>query len=392
MAAPKRDRWGNWIVEFRTGGRGSKVFRRNLGDVTYAQAKTAAAEYVAKFKRESEASSPWMTFATLADQYLEVEGPRLTPRGNVLATMIVTRHLKPFLGAVRVPELRASHVEAYRAQRRQLVRRKGATEPERTDRPIAPGTFNREWSLLRAILNWGEQTDRVDRNPIKRRAVRMLPTTPRQVFLEPEEWRTFLAAAEEEDDLAASVPFWRALLLTGSRISEVTSLRWRDVELDQTRKSVRLFMGKTRRAKALPIRPALEWILRAQAKPEDRKPDELVFGGSTAYFSTCFKRILRRAPGPYAHGRPSPHAIRHTAATWLRRAGVADDRRAEVLGHRTASVRMTLDYTHADPVVIAPALDALEAFEAAALRGIPFGAEVGAEVRAASGETPRGSR
>lgn len=391
MPAPKRDQWGNWIVEFRTGGRGSKVFRKNLGDVTYAQAKAAAAEYVARHKRESEASSPWMTFATLADQYLDVEGPRLSESGRALATIVVTRHLKPFLGAVRVPELRASHVEAYRAQRRQLVRRKGAVEPERTEKPIANATFNREWSLLRAILNWGEQTDRIDRNPIKRRAVRMLRTTPRQVFFEPEEWRTFLAAAEEEDDLAATVPFWRALLLTGSRISEVAGLRWRDVELDQTRKVVRILMGKTGRVKSLPIRPALEWIFRAQAKPEDRKPEELVFRGSTAYFSTSCKRILRRAPGPYAHGHPSPHAIRHTAATWMRRAGVADDRRAEVLGHRNAGVRMTLDYTHADPVVLSPALDALEAFESAALRGIPFGAEVGAEVRTAPLGAARGS-
>lgn len=84
-------------------------------------------------------------------------------------------------------------------------------------------------------------------------------------------------------------------------------------------------------------------------------------------------RALRsRAP---VAPRDPPHG-----GTWMRRAGVADDSRAEVLGHRNASVRMTLDYTHADPVHVAPALDALEAFDAAALHGTPFGAEIGAEV------------
>lgn len=71
----------------------------------------------------------------------------------------------------------------------------------------------------------------------------MLPTKPRSVFFEPEEWAAFIEAAGADDELRRTVPAFRLLLLTGSRIGEVAGLRWADVDLE--RKLLRVAQEKS---------------------------------------------------------------------------------------------------------------------------------------------------
>ncbi len=365
------DKWGNYIVRFRVAGRGSPEIRKKLGKITYTDAVTQAAIEKGKAKARRTTADPRLTFGDLADAYLSSEGDRLSARGKALAEMMIRCHLKPFFkagetpGGMRVEAIRAADVEAYRKARRVLV---GKKKRRQSDRPISPATFNREWSLIRAILNFGERTERIERNPIRRGAVRLLREEPRRGFFEPDEWKAFHDAAEAEAELRQTVPFWRVLLLTGRRISELAALRWRDVDLE--RGAVRFYQTKTDRPVTLPLAGELAALLKALGRFRGIKPDAPVFilaDGSpmtVPFLQVAFRRIVKAAEmkGGGVHGKLTPHSVRHTAATWARREGVPLDRIAAVLGH--ADLRMTLrTYAHVGPADLASPLDVLAGVE-----------------------------
>ena len=360
------DRWGNYVLRYRTGGRGSREVWKKLGPVTYDEAKTQAAILRGKAKARRTTADPMLTFGTLADLYLEERTGRLSTRGLALAEMAIRCHLKPFFGATRVDAMRAADVERYHEARRCFV---GKGKKKRlSEKPIAAATFNREWSLLRAILNFGERTERIERNPIRRGAVSLMPTSPRASFFEPKEWKLFIeTAAAGSADLAATVPYWRALLLTGRRIGELVSLRWSDVDFE--RSVARFYQTKTGKPVTLPLGAGLTELLKALSRFRKIEKDAPVFlesGGAPMtipFVQVSFRRIIRIAKLETAeHGKLTPHSVRHTAATWSRRQGVPLDRIAAVLGH--ADLRMTMKtYAHIRPEDLSAGLDVLEGIE-----------------------------
>jgi integrase len=363
MATLKRNPSGDWILRFWTRGHrlGSQLLYENFGQVTHAEALKRKAVLEAKWRTMRTHADPGLTFSKLAAKYLEIEGPRLMPRGLVLVEMILRCHLDPFFGEMKVEDMRALDVDSYRTQRRSLVHRKGSAVTERTDRPIAGATFNREWSLLRTILNWGESKELIEKNPVRRGAVKMREAKPRAVFFEPDEWATFLETMAQHEHFYRLVPFFRFMLLTASRPAEVAGLRWGDVDLE--RHSLTIRQKKVHgRPKVLWIVPELEALLKALPRGIGEAP---VFVGRKGgampltYASAAFSAARDRAGLVGQHGRLIPYAIRHTAATWLRRAGVSLDVIGDVLGHRAMAMKITLDYIHSDAQDTRPALEAL---------------------------------
>lgn len=139
-----------------------------------------------------------------------------------------------------------------------------------------PATVNREWSVMKAVLNFGEAKELIERNPIRRGAVKLLRTdNMRTAFFEPEEWRLFVgifddpvlwqqhlarlrgnavprlalagqqtgvgarrpnshASAAYLERLRATVPIFHALFYTGSRLGEILNLTWGAVDLKRS--------------------------------------------------------------------------------------------------------------------------------------------------------------
>ncbi len=73
-----------------------------------------------------------------------------------------------------------------------------------------------------------------------------------------------------------------------------------------------------------------------------------------------FRRILEAAELDQggAHGMLTTHSIRHTAATWARKAEVPLDRISGILGHKDP--KMVLRYAHIQPEDLDGALGAVE--------------------------------
>lgn len=378
MASLKRDHRGHFILRFRTGGRGTKEFFRDLGTLSHADAKQEALKLQARFKRPAARSNPFLTFGELATMYLEERKDHLSTKGLAEADMIVRCHLIPFFGTRRVEDLRAADVEAYRRQRRRLQKGKRLAdrtfEVRQTETPIAPATFNRERTVLLAVLNFGERTERVDRNPIRSGAVKRLRETPREAYFEPAEWAAFLAAAAPDPELRAAVPVLRALLLTVARIGEIVDLRWKDVDL--RRKVVTVKQPKVSKAKQLPIVPELEALFPAVRGFGEalvfRQVDDRPW--TVPALQSAFERILRRSGLQPEHGRPTPHSVRHTASTWAVRGGATPDEAARLRGKVSKDI-----YTHLQPSDLLRAAAALARIESEALHapGVEWRAEWG---------------
>ena len=173
----------------------------------------------------------------------------------------------------------------------------------------------------------------------------------------------FLAEEEASALVAApDVQTWmgrrdRAILVvalqTGLRNSEITSLRWEDVEL-RTGAHVRC-LGKGRKMRCTPLRPDVLAVLKEWRSEQGGKPDDPVFPSSRGgrMSADALQRLVAKHVARAARTRPSltekvvtPHTLRHTAAMSLLRGGVDLTVIALWLGHE--SVETTQLYVHAD--------------------------------------------
>lgn len=172
------------------------------------------------------------------------------------------------------------------------------------------------------------------------------------VFLEPPQIRAMaeaagrvkpggatLAAQKAAQDNPAMI-WWMAT--TGTRIGETCALTVGDVNANRAR--ARIVKAKNHKARDVPI-PA---FVLAMLRLDGRAPGEPLFpaaGGGHRRPDLWRKRVF--APAAEAVGRPglTPHALRHTAASWMIAAGADIKTVQEVLGH--GSARLTLDlYGH----------------------------------------------
>jgi site-specific recombinase XerD len=148
-----------------------------------------------------------------------------------------------------------------------------------------------------------------------------------------------------------------ALLLlaldTGLRVSELVGLRCQDVHLG-TGAHVRCF-GKGRKERATPIRSQTVTVLRAWLKERRGHSEDPLFPTNRRgpLSRDAVEHLLAKYSAAAAKTCPSlrnkklaPHALRHTCAVELRRAGVDQATLALWLGHE--SVRTTDIYNHAD--------------------------------------------
>lgn len=183
---------------------------------------------------------------------------------------------------------------------------------------------------------------------------------------------TFLTKEEVEAILAAPDPdTWigrrdHALLTvavqTGLRVAELTGLRREDVVLT-TGPHVRC-RGKGRKQRSTPLTASTVTTLREWLKAHDAQPGSPLFPSrhGTPLSSDAVEWLVNKYATAAAAACPSlatrritPHVLRHSAAMFLREAGVDISVIALWLGHE--SIASTQVYMHADLALKQRALD-----------------------------------
>jgi integrase/recombinase XerD len=151
-------------------------------------------------------------------------------------------------------------------------------------------------------------------------------------------------------------------LQTGLRVSELTGLRNRDVEL-RTGACVRCW-GKGRKQRATPLRPETVKVLRPWIKERRGQPDDPLFptsSGTPLTRHAVTALVAKHAATAARHHKSiadktvTPHVLRHSCAMRLLRAGVHRAVVALWLGHE--QVQTTDIYMHGDLTIKQRALD-----------------------------------
>lgn len=251
-----------------------------------------------------------------------------------------------------------------------LKREIGAATPlsEITDSTVARlVAARREGGVSAATVN---RTVTEPLRAILRRAERIwkqnldMPDWPAHLLAEAQERVRELTAAEEQAYFAAIrpdyAPLMRFALLTGCRMAEILGLRWRDIDWQARRLIV---TGKGDRARAIPLTPALEALLkplpRAHARVftyESKRADNAPRGARVPVDRWGLTSTHRRTVEKAGIEDFRFHDFRHTAATRLMRASGNIRLVQRLLGH--TGIATTMRYAHVTDEDLAAAMHA----------------------------------
>ncbi len=204
---------------------------------------------------------------------------------------------------------------------------------------LKPATVNRELATLRHIINLAKRWKKFyGENPV---SVSGLMT-------EDNHRDRVLSFEEEERLLACSADHLKPILITalntGMRRGEILSLKWNNVDFDNSVFIISSTNNKSKKTKRVPVNSRLKKML-LELKFQNQKKSDFVFLGNDERplkdIKTAFQNACSRAK---IEGLRF-HDLRHTAGTRMVESGVGIVAISKILGH--SSVELTMKrYLH----------------------------------------------
>jgi integrase len=293
---------------------------------------------------------PTQTVRRLAERFLEIHVAKKKQRTVQTYRALIERFILPELGAVRVPDLTAVNVgELHYKLRHTRV------------------TANRTVTLLSKMLAWGHRNGfrLAGDNPCY--GLEKYAERPRERFLRPDEMFRLgdaLAAADGDPANLYQVAAVRLLIFTGARMTEILTLRWEWIDLDNG--VIRLPDSKTG-AKTIhlsaPARAVLDSLPRVAGNPH------VIVGGKTGAHLVNLEKPWRRIRKAAGLNDVRLHDLRHSFASVGAGAGMGLPIIGKLLGH--SQPQTTARYAHFDHDPVKAANEAIGRRIAAAMAGKP---------------------
>jgi integrase len=193
------------------------------------------------------------TFHEFASRWLSARRHELRDSTYADYRWRLVHHLLPFFAEYKPSAITISLVDRYREDKliqrdeTDRARAAGATLVDHAGRPqrgLSNESINKTLALLATMLDDAVERGWAPSNPARGRRRRLRAPRPEGTFLEPDELRDLLAAAQHRDTGSrrdhrlARREIIATLALAGLRVSELCHLRWRDVDLAHGRLTV----------------------------------------------------------------------------------------------------------------------------------------------------------
>lgn len=288
---------------------------------------------IARGKFDLHKVYPSPLFEDFAQKYLE--WAKLNHRSYQTMDQSRSKRLLRFFKGKRLHEITTWLIDKYKSER---------------IREVSPSTLNRELSVLSSMFSRAIKWEVLKDHPMKGGKV--------QKLREESQKERILEEEEEEALLANSSGWLKDMIMhaldSGMRLSELTHLKWEDVDLTHQFLTVR--NTKSGKDRKIPLTTRVITVLR---KRMDTKEDSgYVFphgqGNQLWRVRSAFVRLLKRTN---LNGLRF-HDLRHTFATRLVTGGADLSTVQKLLGHQ--DIRMTQRYSHPSSEDMKKAISVLE--------------------------------
>lgn len=216
------------------------------------------------------------------------------------------------------------------------------------DSGLADSTVNKMMAKLSAVMNWAVQNGHIEKDYTKGLKVKGVVSS-RRAFTESELAKVVNTVTDEREPHKRL--FGMLAVITGARCGELTQLTKADVvnEAGHLCIDINGYNGKTLKnkgsARVVPlIDGACDFDLREFSEWVSALPDDnaLVFGMSRDIASKWFNETVLPQALPDRTKDLVLHSLRHTMATLMKQAGVAESVAQDVLGHSNQSITFGL--------------------------------------------------
>jgi integrase len=302
-----------------------KELKRRASDRT--EAKKILKDLQAKLDsadRDQQLQAEKMKFSKLAEIYSErklipaeyVGDRKVAGLRSLAPPKLSLRYLVEHFGTQLIQTITHSQVEVYKLKRL----RSG----------LAIASVNRELETLRAVLNFAKREQWLSKTPFELGAPLISKADEARrtrVMSHDEEKKLLLACTDRREHLR---PVIIALVDTGMRFGELTTLRWSDVDLPGRTIRIRAYHTKTARARSVPISERLFHEL--QRLYSERSDLDAVGGLIFGITDNCKKSWKSACKDAGIEGLRI-HDLRATFITRLIDAGMEVAETAKISGH-----------------------------------------------------------
>lgn len=218
-----------------------------------------------------------------------------------------------------------------------------------------PRTVQYILGLARQIINFAINQDYIKNytNPISKGKFKMPNVQNEKVgFLTKEQAKELIDILKEKKEHPLTYRLTILLLHTGARFSEVASLTWNDIDLNN--RLIYFKSTKNGNARKVYISDVALNIINDLKKINENKPNILIIPSSTGsqliqmprQWQMIVDELLQnnKNAGKY---RITVHSLRHTHASWMAISGISILHIKEQLGHK--KLEMTMRYSHLIP-------------------------------------------
>ena len=316
---------------------------------TRSRSKTAAVKFLRSFKAEErERQSPTRLISQFSAEYLtyseSIHRPSTT---NTIKYAFI--ELQRFLGNRQMQKIGVREIETFLAHKT-----KEASEL----------TARKYYATLAAAFERARKWGYISKNPFRdAQKPKLKEMTP--AHLSKSDFQSLIRAIEDEDfrDLCIMA------VTTGLRLSELTSLKWKNIDLDRKLifvESSDTFTTKSKRNRAVPMSDGL-WYMLLSRKEQSSCESVFTYDGAQFKGSLVSHRFKTYARLAGLDERVHFHSLRHTFATWLVQARVSIYEVQRLLGH--SSIMVTQIYSHLGPSDLHEAVNKIPDFPAENLAG-----------------------